>query len=559
MAGVAGLAALAAGSEARAGNQYVPLNSVPLGRGAGASDFNSLTPTAWFFDTLIDAIAAMIPSGINAIHTAGYSSAGDNGGALYNRVSSQPSFPGYFQSADGSYWQIASDILAPEMFGAVNPALDSYPAIANLVLTATALNIFDVQLRSRIYLLSATVDLLNIRVRGAGVQWQSTPPNQATIIRAATANMLMIKNGVMSDIVIDGNGIALWGWLIGGLPRQPSNTVEVINCTEYGVVLNQLQNSVFYNLNPRLNKYNLVLANGARNNNFYNFTSSCEGGMIGAHVDQRCILFLIDTSNPHGFGLSTNVTELGNDRNSWFGGISENIAGGSGQYMVETQNRFGFVGITADQVNFFSYEFDGISIFLFDSTWTGTISCYNCAFGMSADAPFSSGAYGTINFFGTQYFSGNNSLPCFGVSSANNFETTLTYHLIEYVKPPYSLSGNLGTVSFNERTRSFSVTDGPGGGIGGLSVGNIGHTNFITTRQPIIHVTFSVRDVVGGSGNIKVYADLAAPPWRKLIGAYGSGIHDVYYQTTSVESGSISFTYGDVTSFTINGIRIEYI
>src|SRR6185503_8160708 len=56
----------------------------------GAADFASRSVAA----------AATLPVGMTFLRTAGYSAAGDGGGALYKKVVSEPSHTGKFQSAD---------------------------------------------------------------------------------------------------------------------------------------------------------------------------------------------------------------------------------------------------------------------------------------------------------------------------------------------------------------------------------------------------------------------------------------------------------------------------
>lgn len=52
------------------------------------------------------------------VRTRGYSSAGDDGGAIYKRVASEPSHPGKVRSLDGTWWEIVPQTLTPQMFGA---------------------------------------------------------------------------------------------------------------------------------------------------------------------------------------------------------------------------------------------------------------------------------------------------------------------------------------------------------------------------------------------------------------------------------------------------------
>ncbi|MCH4541433.1 right-handed parallel beta-helix repeat-containing protein [Ochrobactrum sp. A-1] len=58
------------------------------------------------YDTCLAVTFAQIKPTINAIHTGGYSAAGDGGDALYKRVSSEPSHDGKVQSADGAWWEM---------------------------------------------------------------------------------------------------------------------------------------------------------------------------------------------------------------------------------------------------------------------------------------------------------------------------------------------------------------------------------------------------------------------------------------------------------------------
>ncbi len=69
------------------------------------------------FDTASAVAAANIQGPVNYARTAGYSTVGDGGAALYKRVAAEPSHIGKIQSADGAWWEIADRVLRPEMFG----------------------------------------------------------------------------------------------------------------------------------------------------------------------------------------------------------------------------------------------------------------------------------------------------------------------------------------------------------------------------------------------------------------------------------------------------------
>lgn len=70
------------------------------------------------YDTVDGMSAITVPEGVNAVRVNGYYSAGDGGAALYKHVLSEPSHAGKFQSADGAWWEIASETLRLRMFGA---------------------------------------------------------------------------------------------------------------------------------------------------------------------------------------------------------------------------------------------------------------------------------------------------------------------------------------------------------------------------------------------------------------------------------------------------------
>ncbi len=53
------------------------------------------------------------------IRTAGFSTVGDGGGALYKRVVSEPVHAGKVQSADGAWWELAEALPLITMFGAI--------------------------------------------------------------------------------------------------------------------------------------------------------------------------------------------------------------------------------------------------------------------------------------------------------------------------------------------------------------------------------------------------------------------------------------------------------
>jgi hypothetical protein len=96
------------------------------------------------FATVADATATTIPSSVDAIQTAGYTTAGDGGGsietnAVYARIGSEPSHEGKIQSADGAWWELTGHLVNIKQFGAVPTTVDKdtdpdqTPAINNCI------------------------------------------------------------------------------------------------------------------------------------------------------------------------------------------------------------------------------------------------------------------------------------------------------------------------------------------------------------------------------------------------------------------------------------------
>lgn len=83
-----------------------------------AADAKAAAALLGAFQTRTDAIAATISPTLGSITTAGYTTPGDHGGALYKRSVLAPTHQGYFQSADGAYWVLAEEVCTPQMFGA---------------------------------------------------------------------------------------------------------------------------------------------------------------------------------------------------------------------------------------------------------------------------------------------------------------------------------------------------------------------------------------------------------------------------------------------------------
>lgn len=137
-------------------NRTVSLNAASIASLAKADSsvqsVNGVSPTAGnvtvsaeekrLQDTRTTAIAESFGSNVLFVETAGYSLVGDGGGALYKRVSSEPSHAGKFQSADGAWWELAERIPNVYQFGAkidgVTDDTDAYQYLCEYCLVTGA-------------------------------------------------------------------------------------------------------------------------------------------------------------------------------------------------------------------------------------------------------------------------------------------------------------------------------------------------------------------------------------------------------------------------------------
>lgn len=76
------------------------------------------TTASAVFDTIADLAARNFATPPDSAIVNGYAAAGDGGGALYKKVVSEPSHAGKVQSADGTWFEIAEEVISLKAFGA---------------------------------------------------------------------------------------------------------------------------------------------------------------------------------------------------------------------------------------------------------------------------------------------------------------------------------------------------------------------------------------------------------------------------------------------------------
>jgi hypothetical protein len=108
-------------SGAGSGNVVGPVSSVvgniPIWANSTGSLLGSAPGNLQTYPTLASAAAATIPATVNVVSTLGRTTAGDNGGASYIRISPSTVAAWRFQSADGQWWALLNQTVTPEMFG----------------------------------------------------------------------------------------------------------------------------------------------------------------------------------------------------------------------------------------------------------------------------------------------------------------------------------------------------------------------------------------------------------------------------------------------------------
>lgn len=76
-------------------------------------------PVSTVYDTVLNAIGATIPAPQTFLALSGYVVVGDGGSGMYKRQVVMPTHAGRFQSVDGSWWELVSETVTPEMFNCV--------------------------------------------------------------------------------------------------------------------------------------------------------------------------------------------------------------------------------------------------------------------------------------------------------------------------------------------------------------------------------------------------------------------------------------------------------
>ncbi len=120
-------------------------------------------------DSRAAAILTNIPAPVNYVRTAGYSTAGDGGGALYKRSLVQPAHAGKFQSADGAWWEIAERNPAIRMFGVTGSGSDESSLFNGAISYAASKRIREIYVSDGVYRANTLSNPNGVKLVGPGV------------------------------------------------------------------------------------------------------------------------------------------------------------------------------------------------------------------------------------------------------------------------------------------------------------------------------------------------------------------------------------------------------
>lgn len=382
-----------------------------------------------------------------------------------------------------------------------------------------------------------------ITVQGGG----SGPSADGTAIEGITAGMVIMRAGSstnLNEFGIWGNDVAAYGLVIPGLVAAGTNKVKVMSvriqqCTEAGLVLNDCQNSGFYDMLIKQCKVNVLCLGVNALCTFFNLSTDNFGG---TDPDERHVAFR--DAHP---GFTVNNVRA-NRHMLFVGGILER---GAGDYAIEISNGEGLFRFLGTSVG----ANTGTANFLVDA---------NVELILEGDFPIASGGklaivndglvrLGSISTTGAQ---GKFITELFTLGGGTLVQNTASHTAgLEMLEPEsanfaggvgrwVAAGGGSAAVTWNAKKRmevtSATTTErvswSPGNSVGAFP------------QYRLIRIRFQVTSVTGGS-QIRLVTGLNASPWRRTVGDYGVGVHDVVYECQGDE-GAFQFTATGTTSTT---------
>lgn len=350
----------------------------------------------------------------------------------------------------------AHDVISVVDYGAVgNGVADDTLAIQNAVADAATFrkNVF---LPGGTYLIGSTINLGSTKLAGEGVTVEGGTPR--SVLKAKTVGMTMLRctgKGGAENIGLQGDDKAAIGIKLTSVRNALAN-IEVYRCRKTSFLLASAQNNTLLNCYSAYSVAAFTLANGARNNNFYNCTANnmpdyYHAAEIGVPwLETKLIHYVIDTADPD-YGSS--VTYKGNDRNNWFGGIFERAP-----WAITFSNLSGYTQNEAANNQFYGVELSAEWILdTSGSTSAGVLLFDSCSLGWKNENPFGFGTAGFLNFQGSCYFTGGNSVNNRGITQNSNYPALFVIDTDTVFKAaPY----NSGSLTLDSTSKSITINGG---------------------------------------------------------------------------------------------------
>jgi hypothetical protein len=405
-------------------------------------------------------------------------------------------------------------------YGAVGDGVaDDTTAIQNTINAAAAAG-KSAYLPGGNYLITSRLNLGSTTLTGEGVTVEGGM--QRSLLVAGTQGMTMLyctAKSRVDNIGLQGDNLANIGIKAASVRVSLSN-IEVYRCRKTSYLLASTQNSTFTNCYSTYSTTAFTLANGARNNNFYNCTSNNSSQYYDATAmgvpwsETKLIYYVIDTSDPD---YGTTVTQNGNDRNNWFGGIHERCGLG-----IKFENRSGYTDSEAVNNQFYGVEFSCTrTLDTSASLRPGTLLLDSCCFILEGQStPFSTGTKGFAHFQGECYFSGANDLNNRGISINSNYASLFVID----TDSTFSVSSSGGaSITPDETTKSVTINGG-GASTGAMfqphQRGNVSNsaTSAKVGRPAGFNaiLTYTITQITG-TNPVLVMISQDAAPWRRTV------------------------------------------
>jgi Endopolygalacturonase len=415
------------------------------------------------------------------------------------------------------------DVISVVDYGAVGDGVtDDSIAIQNAINDAVYFR-KSVFIPGGTYKINTTISLGGTTLVGEGAILEGG--TQRSVLRAGTAGMTMLTCGSKSrveNIGIQGANLANIGVKLTGV-RVALTNLEVYRCRKTAYLLASTQNSTLTNCYATYSATAFTLANGARNNNFYNCTSNnsqayYDGTAIGVPwEDTRLIYYVIDTTDSD-YGSS--VTKNGNDRNNWFGGIHER-----GPVAIVFENLSGYSQAEAVNNQFYGVEFTCHQILDTENAQNvGRLTMDSCALQfLDQNTAFGRGVAGFVNFQGEPYFSGGNNVNNRGITQASNY---VSLFVID-TDVSFRVGGSgSGTATTDDVTREIVIT-GPtstdGAMFSPIVRGNVANSaSAARMGRPggfTAMLAFTITEI-DGANPVRVMLSLDKAPWRRTLGDF---------------------------------------